>query len=145
MRKILITGLPGSGKTTLAKILVKKLKAKWLNADKVRKKYKDWDFSKKGILRQSKRMSKLSEKSKKHKYVVADFICPYEKGRKNFSPDYIIWMDTIKKGRFKKNSIDNQFQKPKKYDFRIKKKNATLWGKKITAHIVKSNQKKNEE
>lgn len=135
---ILIMGLPGSGKTTLAKKLVKALNAKWLNADKIRSKYKDWDFTKKGILRQSKRMSILSKKFKS-KYVVADFICPYVKGRRIFKPNYIVWMDTIKKGRFKKNSIDNQFEKPKNYDFRIKKKNANMWSKKISKKIIKFN------
>ena len=74
MKKILIIGLPGSGKTTLAKLLAKRLGAKWLNADKVRKKFNDWDFSKIGILRQSKRMEKETRKYKKNNYVVADFI-----------------------------------------------------------------------
>ena len=59
MKKILIMGLPGSGKTTLAKKLKSKLKADWLNADKVRKKFNDWDFSKKGVLKQAKRMKIL--------------------------------------------------------------------------------------
>ena len=72
---ILIMGLPGSGKTTLARELVKKLNADWLNADKVRGKYKDWDFSNDGIIRQVKRMKKLAQESKK-RFVVADFVCP---------------------------------------------------------------------
>ena len=58
-------GLPGSGKTTLAKNLTKKLRAKWLNADKIRGKYNDWDFSKAGIIRQVNRMKVLANKSKK--------------------------------------------------------------------------------
>ena len=66
MKSILIIGLPGSGKTTLARELKKKLKAEWLNADKVRKKYNNWDFSKNGVLRQAKRMKLLSKKSKKN-------------------------------------------------------------------------------
>ena len=45
MKVVLIMGLPGSGKTTLAKELVPLLNAKWLNADKVRTEYNDWDFS----------------------------------------------------------------------------------------------------
>ena len=53
MKSVLIIGLPGSGKTTLARELKKKLKAEWLNADKVRKKYNNWDFSKNGVLRQA--------------------------------------------------------------------------------------------
>ena len=83
MAKILIIGLPGSGKTTLAKNILSFLNADWLNADIVRKKFKDWDFSKLGVLRQSKRMASLAKKSKK-KFVVADFVCPFEKGRKIF-------------------------------------------------------------
>jgi len=98
MKKILIMGLPGSGKSFLAKKLNKKLKATWLNADKVRKKFNDWNFSKKGVLRQAKRMKFLARKSKK-KFVIADFVCPYEEGRKIFKPDYLIWMNTIKRGR----------------------------------------------
>ena len=47
--KKMIMGLPGSGKTTLSSHLKKILRADWINADKVRNKYKDWDFSKKGV------------------------------------------------------------------------------------------------
>ena len=52
--KILIMGLPGSGKTTLASKLAPLLKAKWLNADKVRKEVNDWDFSEEARKRQAK-------------------------------------------------------------------------------------------
>ena len=121
MKKILIMGLPGSGKTTLAKKLKTKLNADWLNADKIRKKYNDWDFSKKGVLNQAKRMRSLANKSKK-KIVIADFICPYNEGRNIFKADYLIWMDTVKRGRF--STFNKSFQKPKKYDMKITKKNA---------------------
>lgn len=123
MTRILIMGLPGSGKTYLAKELTKRLKAKWLNADKIRKEYSDWDFSKKGILRQSRRMHDLS-KNIKNKFVVVDFICPYEKGRNIFNADYIVWMNTIKKGRYK--NMNKIFEKPKSVDFEITNKNAKL-------------------
>ena len=127
MIKILIIGLPGSGKTTLAKKLKIKLKADWLNADKIREKYNDWDFSKK-----AKRMKIFANKTKK-KIVIADFVCPYKEGRKIFNPDYLIWMDTIKKGRL--STFDSTFQKPKKYDFRIKKKDAVKNSNRIAKKI----------
>ena len=63
MKKILIMGLPGSGKTTLAKDLTKELNADWINADDIRKKFNDWDFSKTGVLNQAKRMRNLAAKS----------------------------------------------------------------------------------
>ena len=103
-------GLPGSGKTTLAKKIAKLLKADWLNADKIRGKYNDWDFSKTGIVTQVKRMKILAKKSKK-KYVVADFVCPMQEQIKIFKPDYIFWMDTIKKSRCK--SMIKIFRTPK--------------------------------
>ena len=77
MKKILIMGLPGSGKTTLASELVPLLNAKWLNNDKVRKAANDWDFSEEGRARQANRMADLAEKYKKDgAYVVCDFLCP---------------------------------------------------------------------
>ena len=75
MKKILIIGLPGAGKTTLAHALNRRLKANWLNADEIRKKFNDWDFSKKGVLRQAKRMKSLAGKSKK-KFCNCGFCLP---------------------------------------------------------------------
>ena len=118
-KKILIMGLPGSGKTTLARELVKKLNADWLNADQVRGKYNDWDFTNDGIVRQVKRMRRLAEESKK-RFVVADFVCPLPEQFKIFKPHFIVWMDTIKKGRFK--SMNKLFKKPKKFDLRLTEK-----------------------
>ena len=94
-------GLPGSGKTTLANELGPLLNAERLNADEVRKKANDWDFSEEGRKRQAKRMANLALDLKKDgNYVVADFICPTPEARDLFPADYIIWVDTIKKGRF---------------------------------------------
>ena len=131
--KILIMGLPGSGKTTLAARLKKKLNAEWINADDVRKENNDWDFSDEGVLRQSKRMGKLAEKFKCN-YVIADFICPFEKGRELFGPDYIIWMDTVKKGRYP--TFDKTFEIPR-YNFRVQKKEFNI--EEIILDIKKTN------
>jgi adenylylsulfate kinase len=133
-KKFLVMGLPGSGKTTMAKILAIELKAVWLNADEVRKKNNDWDFSDEGRNRQAKRMFNLSRKfNQQGKDVIADFICPTEKTRNEFNPDKIIWMDTISKGRF--DDTNKIFEKPKNYDFRITVLDAINESKKIIAKI----------
>ena len=104
--KILICGLPGSGKTTLAEPLAKTLNAVWLNADQIRMKYEGrdtnkWDFSEAGRLRQADRMRYLADGAvMSGRLVVADFVCPTDATRKHFKPDFTVWMDTIKEGRF---------------------------------------------
>ena len=128
-------GLPGSGKTTLASKLVPLLKAKWINNDKVRKAANDWDFSEAGRIRQAKRMAELAEKYKlEGNYVVADFICPTPEARKIFSADYIVWVDTIKEGRF--DDTNKMFVKPEKFDFQVTSKDAELWANKIAEQLI---------
>ena len=126
-KKILIMGLPGSGKTTLAKLISKKLKLPLLNADVVRKKYNDWDFSLLGRIRQAKRMDYLANLliKKEKKDVLVDFVCPTKDSLKNFRYDLLIWMDTIKESRFQ--NINKIFKKPKKYSLRVLTKDSNLW------------------
>ena len=127
-------GLPGSGKTTLAKELAPLLNAKRLNADQVRKEANDWDFSEEGRKRQSKRMADMAVKlSDDGSYVIADFICPTPEARKLFPADYIIWMDTIKEGRF--DDTNKMFVKPSKYDFHVTTQDAKNWAIKILKKI----------
>ena len=127
-------GLPGAGKTTLASYLVPLLKAKWLNADEVRKEANDWDFSPEGRVRQAKRMwSKAEEYKNQGQNVVADFICPTPEARSLFPADYIIWLDTIDEGRFE--DTNKMFVKPEKYNFRVTTKNAKDWADKIFIDI----------
>ena len=128
-------GLPGAGKTYLADKLVPKIGATWLNADKVRKEANDWDFSPEGRIRQAKRMAEKAEKFKKEgSHVVADFVCPTPKARELFNPDFIIWVDTIKKGRFE--DTNKIFVKPEKYDVRVTEQNAEIWSIKIADQIT---------
>ncbi len=130
---ILIMGLPGSGKTFLARRVVKILRAEWLNADLVRGKYNDWDFSTSGIIRQVHRMKNLANKSKK-KFVVADFICPLKKQFEIFKPNIVVWMDTIKKSKYPR--INRIFKKPKNYDIRVTSKNANLWSYAVVDKVL---------
>lgn len=130
MKKILIMGLPGAGKTTLANKLADLMKAKLLNADITRKKFNDWDFSEEGRLRQAKRMHDLAQELINQGYIViADFICPTINARKIFNPDFIIWVDTINKGRF--DDTNRMFEVPEKYNVRVTEQDAEKWSKKI--------------
>ena len=124
--KILIMGLPGSGKTTVAQKLVPMFNAVLLNADEVRKEANDWDFSKDGRTRQSLRMRSLAETAVgDNRTVVADFICPTEKTREHFGADYTVWMDTIKEGRF--DDTNKMFEEPTEYNTRVTSKDAEMW------------------
>ena len=96
--KILICGLPGSGKTTLAKKLQKELAYAWFNADKVREQFNDWDFSPEGRIRQAQRMFDLCEGLDKS--CIADFVAPTKEIRQIFNPDIIILMNTIKESKY---------------------------------------------
>ena len=134
MKIILIMGLPGSGKTTLANELAPLINAKRINADEVRKEANDWDFSEEGRSRQSKRMADLAKKSNEDgSYVVADFICPTPEARKLFPSDYIIWVDTIKEGRF--DDTNKMFVKPEKFDYHVTTQDAKRWAPIILKEI----------
>ena len=134
-RKILIMGLPGRGKTTLAKLLVPMFNAVWLNADKVREEANDWDFSELGRSVQANRMKRLAQEAlDNNRNVIADFVCPTEHTREDFNADYIVYMDTIKEGRFE--DTNKMFEPPKKYDFRVPHKDAQMWSFLIKQDIL---------
>ena len=129
-------GLPCAGKTTLANELAAMFDARRLNADEVRKAANDWDFSEEGRKRQAKRMASLALKLKdQNNYVVADFICPTPEARNLFPADYIIWVDTIREGRF--DDTNKMFVKPDKFDFHVTSQDAKNWAKKIFKDLKK--------
>jgi len=137
MKKILIMGLPGSGKTTLASKLVPLLNAKWLNNDEARKAANDWDFSEAGRIRQAKRMADIAEKYKQednYDYLVTDYICPTPKTRELFNADYVVWVDTIDKGKYE--DTNKMFVKPEKFDFQVTTKDAELWAYQIADQLI---------
>ena len=156
MKKILIMGLPGAGKTFMAEALKKRLEAsteipvealaqcevvptfyrpsvKWFNADEVRKKYNDWDFSHEGRIRQSLRMAEFAMTANAD-YVICDFVAPLPEMRHNFKADWVIWMDTIDQGRYE--DTNKVFVPPDLYDFRITEKDADKWSDFIADHIL---------
>ena len=134
MKIILIMGLPGAGKTTLANELNKLIESKRLNADEIRKAANDWDFSEEGRTRQSKRMSEVALKLKNEgNNVIADFICPTSEARSLFPADYIVCVDTIQKGRFE--DTNQMFVKPEKFDFHVTTQDANLWAPKIAEDL----------
>jgi len=119
--RILVMGLPGSGKTMLSEVLAKKLNAAYFNADEVRAQFNDWEFSPGARNRQAERMRELAEMayhSYGRDYVVCDFVCPTEMTREIFDADYTIFMDTIESGRFE--DTNRMFEQPSYYDYIIK-------------------------
>ena len=135
--KVLIMGLPGAGKTTLAKQIVDNLESRdlkviWLNADKIREEYNDWDFSHEGRIRQSMRMRELADKIECD-FVVADFVAPLQEMRDIFSADYTVWIDTITAGRFE--DTNKAFVPPTIYDYKVDEQNHLVHGK-IVAELI---------
>ena len=134
--RILIFGLPGSGKTTLATKLAKKLGAAHLNADEVRGRFEDWDFSDEGRLRQAFRMSDLA-KSVESQHVIMDFVCPTRQLREIVAADINIFMNTIVEGRFE--DTNQLFEFPagsEKVSYTIQEKNADQEAERIATDLM---------
>ena len=118
--KILVMGLPGAGKTHLAERLQKVLSCAWYNADKVREMANDWDFSPEGRVRQANRMRTFADfESSNKRIVICDFVCPTRQTRDAFDPGLVIWLNTIKAGRYEDTNM--LFETPALVDWTIDK------------------------
>lgn len=115
-------GLPGSGKTTLAKALQEKLEYAWFNADEIREQFNDWDFSEEGRIRQANRMKWFADNINKSS--ICDFVAPTEEIRNIFDADFTIWMNTIKTSIY--NDTNSVFVPPKEVDMEITDFNYSL-------------------
>jgi adenylylsulfate kinase len=136
--RVLIMGLPGSGKTELAENVATDLllrrKASWLNADDIRKKYGDWDFTIPGRVRQSKRMRKLADECNCD-VVIADFVAPLKIMREIFDPHIIVWVNTIQSSLYE--DTNSLFEPPETCDVEVTTKDASYWSKIISTKIIK--------
>lgn len=162
-QRILVMGLPGAGKTYFAERLknfleqngdifkvnptrvmdyegipdhaMMKVSVDWFNADEIRKRFNDWDFSREGRIRQSLRMFEFAVKCT-GEFVICDFVAPLPEMRHNFKADWTIWMDTIDAGRYE--DTNRAFVPPDVYDFRITEKNAEKWAEFVGTHILEN-------
>ena len=126
-KKILIMGLPESGKTSLAKLLAPMFNAVLLNEDEVRKEANDFDLSEIGRSIHTNRMKRLADEAiQNNRNVVADFECTDDE-RKDFNADYIIYMDTIK---------ESKLEPPSNFDFKVTHKDAQMFSFLIKQEIL---------
>jgi adenylylsulfate kinase len=153
MQKILVMGLPGSGKTYFSdklktylesnseyfspafELSTSRAEVKRLNADEIRTKYNDWDFSHEGRVRQSIRMRELAD-GFLNDFVISDFVAPLPEMRYNFKADWTVWIDTIEQGRFE--DTNKMFVSPDVYDFRVTEQNAEKWAEFVGSHILEN-------
>ena len=154
-------GLPGSGKTYLAQKLktylecngdifkvnpsrlmhyegmpsggVLNVQVDWFNADQIRKRFNDWDFSREGRIRQSIRMFEFAMRCSGD-FVICDFVAPLPEMRHNFKADWTIWVDTIRESKYE--DTNKAFEPPEQYDFRITEQDADKWAEFIGEHIL---------
>src|SRR5690606_1660284 len=117
--KVQIMGLPGAGKTTLAKALAPPLGAVHFNADEVRANVnRGLGFSPDDRIEQARRMGWLCDRVvEAGGDAIADFVCPTPATREAFGEAFVVWVDRIKAGRFE--DTNRMFVPPERYDIRV--------------------------
>jgi cytidyltransferase-like protein len=136
VRKILIMGLPGAGKTTLCRILAPLLGAAVFNADDVRANInRDLGFSHPDRIEHARRMGWMCDRvTEAGAMAIADFICPTPETREAFGPAFVVWVDRISTGRFA--DTNSLFVAPEVVDIRVTSDGTPLfWADKIVRQL----------
>jgi adenylylsulfate kinase len=139
VRKLLIMGLPGAGKTTLANALAPRLNAVVFNADEVRANInKDLGFSEPDRIEHARRMGWLCDQVvRTGGFAIADFICPTPETRAAFlqgGEALIVWLNRIERGRFE--DTNQLFVPPEDPDIEVKPEGAPeVWAEQIVQKV----------
>lgn len=139
-RKILIMGLPGAGKTTLARMLASMLGAVHFNADEVRAHLsRDLGFSIADRMEHARRMGWLCDQvAKAGMPAIADFVCPTAETRAAFGPAFLVWVDRIDEGRFA--DTNRLFVPPSQFDVRVTAEGTPgHWAAMVRRELARSN------
>lgn len=130
-------GLPGAGKTTLARVLAPRIGAVHYDADEVRANInRDLGFSPEDRIEQARRMGWLCDRVvQAGGTAIADFVCPLEETRAAFGPAFTIWVDRIEESRFE--DTNRLFTPPSDFDVRVEAEGtAESWAEKIASRLV---------
>jgi adenylylsulfate kinase len=131
--KVLIFGLANTGKSYLSTRLKSAFADKrvaYFNADEIREKYNDWDFSDEGRKRQAQRAVDFGKQDVD--LIMWDFICPFQSARDALGADLVIWMNTNQSSKYK--DTDAVFERPEHCDIEVTDKD--WWTDDVTQETV---------
>jgi hypothetical protein len=130
-------GLPGAGKTTLARALAPLLNAVVFNADEVRANInRDLGFTREDRVEHARRMGWLCDRvAETGGTAIADFVCPTPETRAAFGEAFIIFVDRIDKGRFE--DTNKIFVPPKNFSLRVSSEQAPQYWAEKTRSLLR--------